>query len=1409
MSSDGYFEDDITMDDAMFEALDAIEAAHNSPQKASSSKLPQPPLPGKSTLSAGDSFYDIDDDFDDDDIQILDQMEQYYQKNPNAPAITRTSSKGLVQTTLFGDVLRPETSAGPSKSHRPLPRQPSGQQSQKLKKWDHTAFAKSGMRLGNKGKQKAKNNEEDEDEEPVEFEHGVRSDLTQLTLTHSVVASAFHRPPPPMKIKPDLLEAKHWIYPLNNPKRDYQFNIVRHCLFENTIVALPTGMGKTFVAGVIMLNFYRWFPDGNIVFLAPTKPLVNQQVEACHKSCGIPGSDAIVLTGDITRTTRTRFWQEKRVFYMTPQTFRNDLVSGNCDPLDIVLLVLDEAHHASGDHAYNQIVRFMMAKNPHFRVLALTATPGGNPDTVQNMVDGLHISRIEIRDDESLDLRAYIHEKRLERHIIPMSAEVNAIRDKIVKVMESLFQPIKRLYGYPVDLKSKHFYFFQARQRDLKVDEKYAYPYLVKLSSLARIMGYLIEGTIQMCYSAVQDLAREPDSENSKKSKEKKPLRSDPLFQNLVVELEEQKRRGFTTHPKMEKMKDILITYFGARMSDSGTGDGDVDDGAQESRTEPVSKAMVFVTNRQVVDEIIEELETHKPLIKASRFVGQGTDKQGKKGLAQKEQLDIIRRFKEGDFNVLVATSIGEEGLDIGEVDLIVCYDVQKTPIRMLQRLGRTGRKRDGTVHLLLAEGREEQNMDKAKASHKEVQKTIVRGDHLELYADVERLLPDNIQPQCLEKVMEIQEYVQEEGKKRTTKEDGGSKRAPKRKRNDDIGRNIPMGASTGFVTVSQLLVKGGAKKRKPSKPITAEEFDQAGEDDEVDAYLEAGLDGPPLKKSKSASAATKSKSKSSSSKGNALRKSKTLNPKQSNKKEKEKSDLYEFTSSQFAAKGVDDDDDRDIERGLLRSPRKAMRVEVDDDDEDALDVTNRGFLLSPNQMSSHVSPIASPSPSRNASGSLPRSSGSIRAVVGDAIDISDSEDDVPPKRDEFPKKRSDPANTSNIAWLLEDDDDNDNDNSLEIVDSSPLVSRNKKVSRDSSVEIVDSPVRPKAPRDDDYLDDVNLSSPLFKTKKAGKKLSDPGSPTDADLSVEFLEGPSGMPVKNSQRTMLPPPLPARLASFTTASSLMRKDVDGMDSPPRHAHANTDDHLKDVDFSSPLFLTTKARKNRRDLADADRSVEFVEGPSRSQRDMPPPLLPARFMSASDLMPVEDEAPEPSFMVRAPGKKRARVPTTASDDVDSPAISRPRRLHKRGERGSPTAHRAKKTKLPAKNNPLYDVEAVHSGDEVSEGSSDAEDDVETESDRRFVEELPETQVSPSYDQTQAYRRSLFTQAPGAPVFANGPIRNPRGAYRIDSRLSNRRREDVSSSPPQDSDDLPDEYAFGSFVVDDDADISYEA
>lgn len=128
--------------------------------------------------------------------------------------------------------------------------------------------------------------------------------------------------------------------------------------------------------------------------MAPTRPLVTQQIQACHYIAGIPQSDCVELTGQTAPIMRNIAWGTKRVIYCTPQTFENDLAKGRVDPRDVVCVVVDEAHRASGDYAYCGVVRYLMSRNPHFRLLALTATPGANADAVQKVVDNLHVCHI-------------------------------------------------------------------------------------------------------------------------------------------------------------------------------------------------------------------------------------------------------------------------------------------------------------------------------------------------------------------------------------------------------------------------------------------------------------------------------------------------------------------------------------------------------------------------------------------------------------------------------------------------------------------------------------------------------------------------------------------------------------------------------------------------------------------------------------------------------------------------------------------------------------------------------------------------------------------------------------------------------------------------------------------------------
>ncbi|EMD36709.1 hypothetical protein CERSUDRAFT_123790 [Gelatoporia subvermispora B] len=857
MSSDDYFNDEL--DSTFLNQVDAIEAAHTQPHKQPASEQTRAPPPaGRPAtsrevieLSDTDNFDSFDIDLDDAELQRIDEICRTQTGQATSSSlrpiagpsntVQRRPSKNAVQTTLFGDPVHDVAVKPRSNGATSLQRtasssriQPAGR-SRKTKQWDHTQFAKTGWKRGkSKGKEKGKASfeGEDEDEEGMEFE--------QFPAPFVSVGQ-----PPPMKLVPDLLAARRWLYPLNQPKRDYQFNIVKHCLFENTLVSLPTGLGKTFIAGVVMLNFYTWFPEGKVVFVAPTKPLVAQQIDACHRTCGIPGSHAAELTGETSRIKRSGLWDEKRVFYMTPQTLMSDLTSDNCDPGRIVLLVIDEAHKGSGDYTYAQVVRFMMAKNPHFRVLALTATPGGNPEAVQAIVDALHISHVEIRDEKNMDLHSYMHTKHIQQHYIKLSDELNKIKDLLAAVMQPM---IKQLQSngilHNAEASTLHHLRCRTGMGELKMKRapQYLSGFLSRLQPLARAMSYLpmrgcvqFEASMEMCYTALHDIATE-DSDPKKNSATQK----EKAFQTLMSEVRSMKQGGFPLYPKMEKLQELLVQHFAKEMldKDERTPGQEAADSAAESR------AIVFVSFRQCVDEVVELLSHHNPLIRATRFIGQGTDTKGRKGHTQKEQLEIIKKFKTGEFNVLVSMSIGEEGLDIGEVDLIVCYDAQKTPIRMLQRVGRTGCKKDGYVHVLLAQGREEHNWAKAQASYKEVQQFIVRAEHLELYGDVPRLLPEHVKPDCVEMVMEIEEHVREDSSRKRSfaGDDEPSSKAKRRKRDDNPNRNIPAGAANGFVNVKDLIARGAGAKKRTKKQ---KEFDiLAGEPDDDDKEIAAGVFG-------------------------------------------------------------------------------------------------------------------------------------------------------------------------------------------------------------------------------------------------------------------------------------------------------------------------------------------------------------------------------------------------------------------------------------------------------------------------------------------------------------------------------------------------------------------------------------
>ncbi|XP_045443513.1 Fanconi anemia group M protein isoform X2 [Pipistrellus kuhlii] len=552
-----------------------------------------------------------------------------------------------------------------------------------------------------------------------------------------------------------------WVYPTNCPVRDYQLHIARAALFCNTLVCLPTGLGKTFIAAVVMYNFYRWFPSGKVVFMAPTKPLVTQQIEACYRVMGIPQPHMAEMTGSTQAFTRKEIWHNRRVIFLTPQVMVNDLSRGACPAAEIKCLVIDEAHKALGNYAYCQVVRELIKYTNHFRILALSATPGSDIKAVQQVITNLLIGQIELRSEDSPDILPYSHERRVEKLVVPLSEELAAIQKAYVQILEafasSLIQrnllmrrDIPNLTKYQIILARDQF----------------------RKNPSANIMGIqqgIIEGEFALCislyhgYELLQQMGMRSlyfflcgimDGTKGM-TRVKNELNRNEDFMKLYNHLEcmfahsrstsasgistivKGEKEFFYSHPKLKKLEEIVVEHFKSWNAQN----------TSEKKCDK-TRVMIFSSFRDSVQEIAEMLLRHQPVIRAMTFVGHASGK-SMKGFTQKEQLEVVKQFRSGGYNTLVSTCVGEEGLDIGEVDLIVCFDAQKSPIRLIQRMGRTGRKRQGRIVVILAEGREERTYNQSQSNKKSIYKAISGNRQvLHFYQASPRMVPDGINPE-------------------------------------------------------------------------------------------------------------------------------------------------------------------------------------------------------------------------------------------------------------------------------------------------------------------------------------------------------------------------------------------------------------------------------------------------------------------------------------------------------------------------------------------------------------------------------------------------------------------------------------------------------------------------------------
>ncbi len=483
--------------------------------------------------------------------------------------------------------------------------------------------------------------------------------------------------------------------------RLYQEMIAATAVQKNTLCILPTGMGKTLIG--IMVAAYRLenFPESKVLMLAPTRPLVNQHMKTFKRLMKFKDSEFIALTGKVRPSERKILYSKGKIFFATPQLIRNDVENKILNLKDYTLIIVDECHRSVKRYAYTSVIDYYLEQSSHPLILGLTASPGGIKDRIEEVKKNLHVEAVEIRTESDEDVRPYIQKTFIERVYVELPEELKEIKGYLENAYKKRLEWLissKLVDSMKVTKKE----LLQLQKEIGKMyEEKKDFMVAKALTTCAQAIK--IEHAIELLETqGITPLYKYFLDLEKKKSLATKKVLSDPYVTEARRKTRELFIKGME-HPKLEKTLEIV---------------------KEEIRKKTNSKIIVFANYRSSVEKITKLLKGNG--IEAREFIGQAV-KNGK-GLKQKEQIEILNEFNLELFNVLVATAVGEEGLDIEEVDLVIFYEPVPSAIRSIQRRGRTGRTKTGRVIFLIAKGTRDEGYYWS-AYHKEKRmKRILKG---------------------------------------------------------------------------------------------------------------------------------------------------------------------------------------------------------------------------------------------------------------------------------------------------------------------------------------------------------------------------------------------------------------------------------------------------------------------------------------------------------------------------------------------------------------------------------------------------------------------------------------------------------------------------------------------------------
>lgn len=488
--------------------------------------------------------------------------------------------------------------------------------------------------------------------------------------------------------------------------REYQQKIFETCLKKNCLVVLPTGLGKTLIALMLSIERMKEFPREKIIFLAPTRPLAEQHLKYFQKHLPELFGDMQLFTGQVNAEKRKKIWQTADLIFSTPQCIANDVKNNLYNLSEVSLLIVDEAHKCLKNYGYTYVAQEYNKRAKNKRILGLTASPGSEASKIKEICKNLLIEEVELRTRESDDVKNYLQKLEFEKIMIDFPSEFEEIRVVLKKIFDR----------YVNELRSQKVLFGPSTKTGLIMLQKKLMGMLLKNNQ-----NFFYMRSISACASAIKIL-------HAIELLETQTLKGFNIYlKKLFKEAETKRKRGIVKltsspefgfafnrsnellakdieHPKIKELIEII-----------------------KKGKDKKTRVIIFAQFRDTISLISKRLN-EIPEIKSKIFIGQAKriSEEGESGLNQKQQKKIIEDFSSGEINVLCSTSIGEEGLDIPEVNVVIFYEPVASAIRTIQRTGRTARLMQGKLIILITKKtRDEGYYYIAKAKEKSMYSAI------------------------------------------------------------------------------------------------------------------------------------------------------------------------------------------------------------------------------------------------------------------------------------------------------------------------------------------------------------------------------------------------------------------------------------------------------------------------------------------------------------------------------------------------------------------------------------------------------------------------------------------------------------------------------------------------------------